>query len=61
MLNDFYEWLEWGINQKWVSDVVCDTHEGLPQTEEEGAEWEEGNDPCIHGIRVWVDNIDTRR
>lgn len=60
MLNDFYEWLEWGINKKWVSDVVCNTHDGLPMTDEEQNEWEEGGDPCTHGIRVWIDNIDTR-
>jgi hypothetical protein len=55
MSDEFYEWLKQGIEAGWVSDVVCDTHEGLPQTDAEQDEWEEGGDPCIHGIRVWID------
>lgn len=55
MSDEFYEWLRQGIAAGWVSDVVCDTHEGLPQTDDEADQWDEGLDPCIHGIRVWID------
>ena len=52
MLNA-YDWLQFGIAQGWCSQIVCDTHDGLPQTEEEQNEWEEGGDPCIPGVRMW--------
>lgn len=52
---NFYEWLKIGIENKWVSDVVCNTHEGLPMTEEEVADWNEGFDNCQFAIRVWED------
>ena len=52
--DEFEKWILLGIERKWISDVVCATHEGLPNTEEEEAEWEEGYDPCIPGIRVWA-------
>jgi hypothetical protein len=51
---EFYEWAQTGIDRKWISDIVCVTHEGLPNTEEETTEWEEGFDPCIPGVRVWL-------
>lgn len=50
---EFYEWLKIGIDNGWVSDAVCDTHEGIPMTNEENNKWEEGEDPCIIAIRVW--------
>ena len=39
-----------------VSDIVCATHDGIPNTAEERAEWEAGGDPCEHVIRVWPDD-----
>ena len=39
----------------WCSDVVCSTHDGLPLTEEEENEMEEGWDPCIPAIRLYQD------
>jgi uncharacterized membrane protein YebE (DUF533 family) len=33
-------------------DVVCATHDGIPQTDEEEAQWEEGLDPCQVVIRL---------
>lgn len=57
MNKKFVKWLQKGIEAGWVSDIVCDTHDGLPQTEEEGIMWEAGEDPCIHGVRVYVDRL----
>lgn len=50
---EFYAWLEKGLERKWVSGPVCATHEGLPTRRWEDAEFEEGYDPCIVGMRVW--------
>lgn len=52
---DFYDWLEKGYAAGWISDVVCATHHGLPNTPQEEAEWEEGYDPCITAVRIWVE------
>jgi hypothetical protein len=49
----FRIWLNAGIERGWVSEVACDTHDMLPATEEEMDRFEQGEDPCIPGIRVW--------
>jgi hypothetical protein len=51
---EFEKWILIGIERKWISDVVCAIHEGLPNTEEEEKDWEDGYDTCIPGIRVWA-------
>lgn len=53
----FAEWLAFGIENGWASQGVCQTHEGVPMTEEEEAAWDEGNDPCIPVVRIFLDNI----
>ena len=57
-INQFYDWLAIGIDNKLVSDVTCVTHNGFEMTEEEEEEWSDGGDPCQHAVRVWVDNIE---
>jgi hypothetical protein len=51
---EFKKWLQIGIDNGWCSDVVCSTHNGIPETEAEGELWEQGYDPCIWGIRAWI-------
>jgi hypothetical protein len=51
----FIDWFMVGLNAGWISDVVCATHNGLPLTEEEESEWDEGFDPCVPGVRIWVE------
>lgn len=53
-LDEFYAWIKVGIDRKWISEPVCATHDGLPNTEDEEKEWEDGYDPCIPGLRVWA-------
>ena len=60
MLNDFYEWLDWGITKGWVADVACAIHGGLPLELEEDVQFPEGEDPCVHVIRVSGGILDTR-
>lgn len=50
----FDEWLQNGITNGWVGPTVCYTHDGLPTSEEEDAEFEE-SDPCIHILRLYED------
>jgi hypothetical protein len=57
---DFIEWLEYGVEQKWVSDPFCSTHDGDPyMSEEEMQEWEDGGDPCCPVLKILEDNITT--
>jgi hypothetical protein len=48
------DWLDLGLEQRWCGPPVCTTHDGIPSTEAEDAEFEEG-DPCISMIRPYVD------
>lgn len=50
----FAEWLSEGVRRGWVSEPNCDTHDGPNMTEEEAEAWEEGRDPCMVSMRVWV-------
>lgn len=54
MALDFNEWLEAGIKAGFCGPGICYTHDGLPTTEAEDAEFEEG-DPCIHVLRLYED------
>ena len=45
---DFDQWLEIGVRSGWVSPPVCYTHDGLPTSVTEDAEFEDGSDPCVH-------------
>lgn len=49
----FIEVLEQATNKGWASKIVCATHDGLPRTEEEDADWEQGLDPCVPAVRLW--------
>ena len=51
----FDEWLTYGLQHNFCSEVVCSTHDGIPYTPEEDIEWENGHDPCAFIIRVNVD------
>jgi hypothetical protein len=50
----FTDWMAYGIEQGWCGPPVCYTHDGLPMSEDEEAEFEE-HDPCIHIVRMYED------
>jgi hypothetical protein len=56
---EFDEWMSYGIKKGWCGPPVCSTHDGLPMSEQEDAEFGEGQDPCIHVVRMY-DDIDTK-
>ena len=49
----FIEVLAEAAERGWVSPIVCATHDGVPHTEDEEGEWEDGFDPCAPAIRLW--------
>ena len=57
---DFDEWMKYGIKKGWCGPPVCHTHDGLPMSEQEDVEFGEGQDPCIHVVRMY-DDIDKKK
>lgn len=51
----FDDWMRIGIERGWCGPAVCYTHDGLPTTESDDEEWDNGGDPCIHIIRLYED------
>ena len=51
----FEEWILYGIEHGYCEDVSCYTHNGFTLTEEENNEFDEGGDPCVPVVRVWVE------
>jgi hypothetical protein len=50
----FFTWLDEGLRHGWISEPTCSTHNGLPGTAEEDMDWEDGFDPCVQAVRIWV-------
>ncbi len=49
------DWLTVGIENNWISEPFCYTHDGDPyMTEEEEQEWEDGGDPCCPVLKILV-------
>jgi len=55
MFDSFDEWLRFGYNKGWCGPDVCYVHDGLPTTDLEDIAFDEGEDPCIHIIRLYQD------
>lgn len=49
----FDMWMELGIEKGWVGAPVCSTHDGVPTSAEEDEAWEDGDDLCIHVLRLY--------
>ena len=50
---DFHTWLAIGREHGYCSLPVCETHDGVPMSILEQDAWEEGDDPCIHIMRLY--------
>lgn len=51
----FDDWLAVGIRNGFCGPPVCATHDGVPSTAAEDAEFEDGFDPCVTVIRPYED------
>jgi hypothetical protein len=56
----FEDWMTYGIEKGWCGPPVCYTHDGLPMSEQEYSEFDEGQDPCAHVVRMY-DDIDMKK
>ena len=51
----FDEWMAYGIEKGWCGPPVCYTHDGLPMSEHEMQGFDDGEDPCMHVVRMYED------
>jgi hypothetical protein len=51
----FDEWITYGIEKGWCGPPVCYTHDGLPMSEHEMQGFDDGEDPCMHIVRMYED------
>lgn len=54
-MKTFEEWLAEGYQNGWCGPAICHTHDGLPMSDEEYQAFEDGEDPCMHVIRLYED------
>lgn len=47
-------WLEVGIRRGFIGAPVCHTHDGVPTSAEEDEAFEEGDDICLHVLRLYT-------
>ena len=50
----FSEWFMIGFNAGWITDIVCNTHDGLPLKDYELEAFDNGESPCIPILRLWA-------
>jgi hypothetical protein len=48
----YEEWIAAGLEAGFCGPAVCSTHDGVPTTQAEDEEFEEG-DPCVHIVRLY--------
>ena len=51
----FDDWITIGIERGWCGPPVCYVHDGLPTTKSDDDAWDQGEDPCVHIIRLYED------
>lgn len=56
MIESFHDWVKYGIEHGWCSAPLCMTHDGVGLDEEQEAEMDEGLDPCVSVLRIYVDS-----
>ena len=52
---DFKTWLKNGVDRGWCSRMMCETHDGVPKSEIEEDSYQNGGDPCVHIVRIYLD------
>lgn len=53
----FDAWLQAGMDAGFCGPAVCDTHDGVPTTEGEDNAFMDGEDPCLHVLRLYPDEV----
>lgn len=53
---EFDHWLQLGMDNGFIGPPVCATHDGTPSSEEEDVSFDEGEDICLHVLRLYTDS-----
>lgn len=51
---DFWEWLDYGKNKGWISEISCVVHDFVDLTDEEQEEYENFYEVCIPVVRLYA-------
>ncbi len=51
------EWLRLGLEAGWCGPPVCATHDGTPTSAGEDDAFDDGDDPCLHILRLYPDRV----
>lgn len=46
------QWIALGVSLGYCSEQICNTHDGMPLSETEDILFSNGNDPCVHVVRL---------
>jgi len=49
----FDVWMEAGVINGFVGAPICHTHDGLPTSAEEDEAFDDGDDICVHVLRLY--------
>lgn len=52
---DAEAWMMYGFNKGWCGPPVCEIHDGIPTTQGEDEQLQDGEEPCLHIIRLYYD------
>lgn len=52
-VTSFDDWVAIGLDNGWCSVPLCDTHDGLPLTQEQIDLISDGDDICVHVLRLY--------
>lgn len=55
------EWLHYGRGRGWIGPIHCDTHNGIPMSEEEAEAYDAGEEPCIFVLRFYTHPSQTQQ
>jgi len=47
-----WDWYQTGVDNGYCTQYFCDTHDGIPMSDQEIESWEEGNDDCYWVLRL---------
>ena len=54
---DFNQWLAIGLHNNWIGPPICYTHDGLPTSQLEDQQYDDGQDPCLHILRLYENDV----
>lgn len=55
---EFDDWVRIGMAHGWCGAPVCSTHDGVPTHSGEDESFDDGDDVCIHVIRLYANDIE---